>query len=131
MLTGFTEEEEANLRSKKPSIELVQRLIESYSNIFTLSTYDSLVAVKTQLKKWNGEIKDSPSSIKLKAEDDADKNKEFEYSVLYFKNILDFNKVEQDLIKQVTPEQARSAEKAASNLNDAERIQRQLNGSKV
>ena len=127
MLAGFTEEEEINLRSKKPSLELVQKLIGLYSDIFSLSVFDSLVAVKVQIKKWNEETKESPSSMKLASGEDVN-NKEFEYSVLYFKNILDFNKVEQDLIRQVTPEQARTAEKMANDINDAERIQRMING---
>jgi hypothetical protein len=126
MLTGFTEEEEANLRSKKPSIELVQKLISIWEDTFTKSAYDSLVAVKVQLKKWNTETSQTPSSMKLEKGDDVDKNKEFEYTVLYFKNALEFNKIEQELQKMLTPSEVKQAEKAVSDLNDAERIQRMV-----
>lgn len=131
MITGFTEEEEKVLRSKKPSLELVAKLIELWEDTFTKSAFDTLVAVKVQMKKWNEETKTSPSSMKLEKGADADKNKEFEYTVLYFKNATEFNKIEQELQKMLTPAEVKLAEKTAGDLSDAERIQRQLNGSKV
>jgi len=132
MLIGFTEEEEVNLRSKKPSLELVGKLIGLWEDTFTKSAFDTLVAVKVQMKKWNKETKETPSSMKLEKGADADKNKEFEYTVLYFKNATEFNKIEQELQKMLTPAEVKLAEKTASDLSDAERVQRMItDGSKV
>ena len=97
-----------------------------WEDTFTKSAYDSLVAVKVQLKKWNTETSQTPSSMKLEKGDDVDKNKEFEYTVLYFKNALEFNKIEQELQKMLTPSEVKQAEKSVSDLNDAERIQRMV-----
>jgi len=107
MLIGFTEEEEVNLRSKKPSLENVQKVLDIYEFISKSPAFSMKIAYLIQTQKWIGETIDKPTSIKDK--DD----KGYEYSLKMLLAFPELMKVADEINQRLTKEQIDNAQSEA------------------
>lgn len=103
-MIGFTDEEWAKLQKSK--LPEVKKLSEMWEAVFSNPAYEIYIASKIQTDKWNREIRENPTTIKSL---EGLANKEFEYSLKYLLEGVEFAKRQKELQDMLTPDEVKNA----------------------